>query len=132
MLCKIYRKATSLKVMEQRAAMDEESSRTSQVTHSYSSPPIQESFSSYDTHQSFGPAIPPTDIVLKAEEEEVVLTEEEQENRNTACSSLGAATGKESLAELQLPKLNMDWTADPLWNMLRSPLLDNLSPYPMW
>ena len=130
-LCKIYRKATSLKVMEQRAAMEEES-RMSHLTHSYSSPPIQESFSSHDTHQNFGSAMPPHDIVLKAEEEEdVVLTEEEQENR-TACSSLGVATAKENLTELQLPKLHMDWTADPLWTLLRSPLLDNSSPYPMW
>ncbi|KAL6345224.1 hypothetical protein AAG906_015707 [Vitis piasezkii] len=130
-LCKIYRKATSLKVMEQRAAMEEES-RMSHLTHSYSSPPIQESFSSHDTHQNFGSAMPPHDIVLKAEEEEeVVLTEEEQENR-TACSSLGVATAKENLTELQLPKLHMDWTSDPLWTLLRSPLLDNSSPYPMW
>ena len=125
-LCKIYRKATSLKVMEQRAAMEGES-RMPHLAHSFSSPPIQESFSSsYETHQSFGPAMPAQDIVLKAEEE-AVLTEEEQENK-TSC----LATEKVNLTELQLPKLNTEWTADPLWTLLRSPLLDNMSPYPMW
>lgn len=134
-LCKIYRKATSLKVMEQRAAMEGES-RITHLAHSYSSPPLiqENSFSSYDiTHQNFAapampyPPPPQHDIVLKAEEEEVVLTEEDQENR-TSC----LATGKGKLTELQLPKLNTEWTSDPLWTLLRSPLLDNLSPYPMW
>ncbi|KAL6346076.1 hypothetical protein AAG906_025356 [Vitis piasezkii] len=94
--------ATSLKVMEQRAAMEEES-RMSHLTFIFLS--IQEASLSHDTHQNFGSAMPPHDIVLKAEEEEEVL----------------ATTAKENLTELQLPKLHMDWTR--FWTLL-SPLLD--------
>lgn len=55
------------------------------------------------------------------------------DNINTnKVSSLRLSIGDGMLQELQLPKLNMDWTQDSFWTQLCSPWLDSLmltSPY---
>ncbi|XP_058098496.1 NAC domain-containing protein 6 [Magnolia sinica] len=114
-LCKIYRKATSLKVLEQRAAMEEDM-RTSQV------------------------CISEADMVLSPEQENLPMTmmptkedvweEEEKKNKNekeSEVSSKQMSWAKDNLPELQLPKFNMEWMQDTF--SLRSPWLENWTPY---
>ncbi|KAI3446321.1 hypothetical protein Pfo_002986 [Paulownia fortunei] len=132
-LCKIYRKATSLKVLEHRAAMEEEI----KTVWPYSSP---------------SPLTPPMDSVsfcnqsevvnlesnnnmgFKKENEDIILVKEkygealEESTKGRACSSLMLPNGKQNLAELQVPKFNMDWTQDSFWTQF-SPWLDNFTPF---
>ncbi|THG12056.1 hypothetical protein TEA_017429 [Camellia sinensis var. sinensis] len=123
-LCKIYRKATSLKVLEERAAM-EEKSRTTHPTPP--SPPSQGNFSSTNPQESF------VALTVPLEEDIVFKTEEEQEHESKVSlpSLIGFGSMKDNLTELEVPKFNMEFmTVDhPLWSQLRSPWLDNWSTY---
>ncbi|XP_057769154.1 NAC domain-containing protein 6-like [Salvia miltiorrhiza] len=96
-LCKIYMKATSLKVLEQRAAMEEGAK-----THASSS---------LDSAS------------LQFEGKELKREREERESR--PCSSLVLPN---NIAELQVPKMSMDWMHDSFWTNL-SPWLDNFTPF---
>lgn len=131
-LCKIYRKATSLKVLEQRAAMEEE-----MKFHASPSPPPS---SSHETISFCTPqedqlmAITPVqNVVFKQEVEDVVAKEEKKDDRplenEVSPTPLQFQLGKEKLPELQVPKLGMDWNQDPFWTQLNSPWLQNLTPY---
>lgn len=128
-LCKIYRKATSLKVLEQRAAMQGET-KALPMSHS---PPLQ------DTTAPTGLATP---VAFKQELEELMTEENVTEkaedltqgplpststSTSTSVVRLGSGLGK--LPELQVPKFGMDWTQDPFWTQLRSPWLGSLTPY---
>ncbi|CAK9177904.1 unnamed protein product [Ilex paraguariensis] len=122
-LCKIYRKATSLKVLEQRAAMEEEM-KTIQAPPPAS--PIMGTMSFCNRHEDF--------MVFKKEDEELLQLEERknggtEENVGKTCSTLQLPMGIEKLTEVQVPKFSMDWTQDPFWTQLRSPWLDNCNPY---
>ncbi|KAK8483004.1 hypothetical protein V6N13_095862 [Hibiscus sabdariffa] len=125
-LCKIYRKATSLKVLEQRAAMEEEL-KTMNSTSPSSSP-----FSSMETicfctpKQDFAPQ-----VIFKKETEEESMVDEKISAKESKVSlaSLQLPLGKENLAELQLPKVPSDWTQDQFWTQLNSPWFQNLTPY---
>ncbi|KAA8532051.1 hypothetical protein F0562_006807 [Nyssa sinensis] len=121
-LCKIYRKATSLKVLEQKAAMEEQSKTFHPLP---SSPLMHDAFSSYDPHEICG-AVPVSQdpIALKTEE-----GEEHVKSTVIPSSSLGLGSVKENLTELQVPKFSMELTMDPTWSQLRSPWLDIWSPY---
>ncbi|KAL5791298.1 hypothetical protein ACOSQ2_006186 [Xanthoceras sorbifolium] len=150
-LCKIYRKATSLKVLEQRAAMEEEMKSIS--FHTSPSPPPSSpspsmtmetvSFFSQEEEQLFPPpmvALPQQPqtlqphLILKKEEQELVTPEknnnnnEKKESSTTKTSSLKMPPGKlTNLPELQVPKtMTTDWTQDPFWSQL-SPWLQNLT-----
>ncbi|KAA8547571.1 hypothetical protein F0562_004000 [Nyssa sinensis] len=116
-LCKIYRKATSLKVLEQRGVMEEEQSR---IIHDPMlwSPLKQDCLSSNNPREIFG--APVSDTVLKVEGEE-------EHNNEIHSSCLGLGLVKENLTELEVPKFSLDSTMDPLWTQLRSPWLDNWS-----
>ncbi|KAL7192877.1 hypothetical protein ACSBR2_024648 [Camellia fascicularis] len=123
-LCKIYRKATSLKVLEERAAMEEKSRTTLPWPPS---PPSQGNFSSTNPQESF------VALTVPLEEDIVFKTEEEQEHESKVSlpsSSIGFGSMKDNLTELEVPKFNMEFmTMDhPLWSQLRSPWLDNWSP----
>ncbi|KAL2231727.1 NAC domain-containing protein 35-like [Sesamum indicum] len=99
-LCKIYRKATSLKVLEQRAAMEEE-------VKTYSSPsPLTSSLHPVSSSDQF---------------EDVNSTSSNR--RISTCTGLVLPNGIENLAELQVPKIGIDWNQDCLWT------LENLTPY---
>ncbi|KAF8377731.1 hypothetical protein HHK36_031115 [Tetracentron sinense] len=129
-LCKIYRKATSMKVLEQRAAMEEET-KTPLVA---SSPPttMDSTVSFHGQEKNFAMPMPVHDIVFKTEkeeeEEEAKNKEEDAKDINEASSSLQIGS-MENLTDLQVPKFNLDWTQDPFWTQLRSPWLDNWTPY---
>ncbi|KAI3447899.1 hypothetical protein Pfo_004564 [Paulownia fortunei] len=91
-LCKIYMKATSLKVLEQRAAMEEE-------IMTYTSP---------------SPLTPPMDsISFCNQSEDANLTS----SKGRTCTGLMLPSGIESLAELQVPKFSLDWNQDSFWTL---------------
>ncbi|KAK8475003.1 hypothetical protein V6N12_037153 [Hibiscus sabdariffa] len=125
-LCKIYRKATSLKVLEQRAAMEEELKTTN------SKSPSSSPFSSMETicfctpKQDLAPQ-----VVFKKETEEESMVDEKISAKESKVSlaSLQLPLGKENLAELQLHKVPSDWTQDQFWTQLNSPWFQNLTPY---
>lgn len=136
-LCKIYRKATSLKVLEQRAAEEEE---MKQLVGSPESPPSSTdtmSFSSQQEDQSM-PMPSFQHVVLKkeAEAEEMVSAVSgsvaKQENamtqKKTCGTSLLLPSGNDNLPELQLPMMVTDWTHDNFWAQLNSPWLQNFTP----
>lgn len=129
-LCKIYRKATSLKVLEQRAAMEEEKrcSLNSLRTSPSPSPPSNSTVSFFEEESvrqcmTFEPT-----IYMKEERVEPVILENE---RKMCTSSLKMPQGKTNLPELQVPKAittstTQDWTQDPIWSQL-SPWLQNMA-----
>lgn len=131
-LCKIYRKATSLKVLEQRAAMEEE-----MKFHASPSPPPASSLEtiSFCTPQEdqLMAITPVQNVVFKQEVEDVLAKEEKKDDRplenKVSPTSMQFPLGKEKLPELQVPKLAMDWNQDPFWTQLNSPWLQNLTPY---
>uniref|UniRef100_A0A5B7AXD2 Putative NAC transcription factor 29 n=1 Tax=Davidia involucrata TaxID=16924 RepID=A0A5B7AXD2_DAVIN len=132
-LCKIYRKATSLKVLEQRAAMEEEMKSIHVFQPSFPLTPPVDTISFCSQHQDLVAPIAAQQVVFKSENEEIVLDLDEKNNKvaeesnNASSSTLQLPSGKD-LLELQLPKFNMDWTQDPFWTQLRSPWLDNFTP----
>ncbi|KAJ8765012.1 hypothetical protein K2173_010484 [Erythroxylum novogranatense] len=132
-LCKIYRKATSLKVLEQRAAMEEEiTMKTIQASPS-SSPPSSsyETISFFHQHEESVAPMSLQHMVFKEEVEEVATLRDdnktEKPNENIRGSSLQLNMDKDKLPELQVPKLGLDnWSQDTWW--LNSPWLQNLTP----
>ncbi|KAI3714192.1 hypothetical protein L1987_72788 [Smallanthus sonchifolius] len=86
-LCKIYRKATSMKVLEQRAALEEAqpNSISGQHLDFLTPPPIRLSHVASNTNENY-------------------------EASNEA--SLKLPIGSNKLSELRLPKSNMDWSQD--------------------
>ena len=114
-LCKVYRKATSVRVLEQRAAM-EETARAPPPNVTSSSPPIiQENFSSYEQPRSFNKFLLEQNNVVHRGEG-VAAIEEEEESRNGYPSQIVRAVPiREHYSELQSPKLFLDWSIDSFW-----------------
>ncbi|CAI8617642.1 unnamed protein product [Vicia faba] len=153
-LCKIYRKATSLKVLEQRAAEEEEMKQI--VVGSPTSPPsstdtISFNYTQQDQHVSvpflFQQVIPKkesqheTEPVTKTETHnmdsllvtekpyyEKTMTQMKDNNKKTCGTSLQLPLGKDNVPELQLPIVT-DWTQDTFWTQLNSPWLQNWTAY---
>nr|ACU18016.1 unknown [Glycine max] len=138
-LCKIYRKATSLKVLGQRAALEGEREKKQMVDNSPASPPSSTdtmSFSSPQEEQNL--PLPLLQHVLKKESEtteDMVVSKQEKttnqltlkDTKSTCGTSLQMPFGKEKLPDLQLPMLS-DWTQDTFWAQLNSPWLQNFTP----
>ncbi|CAL9130407.1 NAC domain-containing protein 22-like [Musa acuminata AAA Group] len=102
-LCKVYRKATSLKELEQRAAKEEDA----KASQGYISMPADSaSNSDQENHQS---SSAPMDCDVKEMKQEVIRPV--------------------NLPELQVPMSGMEWMQDPFLAQLRSPWLDQWSPY---
>lgn len=141
-LCKIYRKATSLKVLEQRAALEEER-EMKQLVGSPASPPSSTdtmSFNSPQEEQNMPDHHTSLQHVLKKEsevetEETVVSVSLSMPKQEKPTNQLGLIDNKMSCGtSLQLPfgkpELQMpitDWTQDTFWAQL-SPWLQNLTP----
>lgn len=139
-LCKIYRKATSLKELEQRAQIEEEERKTT-LTHSLTPPPPpMDTLISYNysphVEEEFVPPIAAQHVAFKKEyedhspdqfivedQEKIYYQDEEAEEGNY--KGINTASSLQ-LTELQVPKFNMDWTQDTFWTQLRSPWLENL------
>ncbi|XP_073001355.1 NAC domain-containing protein 22 [Typha latifolia] len=113
-LCKIYRKATSLKELEQKAAMEEDMRAAQACTAS-----INGDTFSWDDQENFHISTPSHDREIKEE------MKKEVEVTSTSTSSMRSI----DLPELQVPSYSWDWMQDPLLNQLRSPWLDQWSPY---
>lgn len=139
-LCKIYRKATSLKVLEQRAAEEEE---MKQMLGSPTSPPSSTDTISFsytqqqDQHVSlpmlFQQVIPKKESEPEIENEidDMVSFSHEKivkDNKKTCGTSLQLPLGKDNVPELQLP-IAADWTQDTFWAQLNSPWLQNWTAY---
>ncbi|XP_012087679.1 NAC domain-containing protein 6 [Jatropha curcas] len=153
-LCKIYRKATSLKVLEQRAAMEEEIKTTINTSSSSSSPLSSLDMDTMSFYSQQEDPISMQLLVFKKEEgEHVVMVEDrkisdndnynnDKNNRDekpnkeikgssSSSSSLQLPMGKDKLPELEVPKLGIDWSQDNF--LFNSPwlqsLAQNLTPY---
>uniref|UniRef100_A0A7N0UX90 NAC domain-containing protein n=1 Tax=Kalanchoe fedtschenkoi TaxID=63787 RepID=A0A7N0UX90_KALFE len=153
-LCKIYRKATPLKVLEQRAAAEDElkwiklqtgPSSPSSVSSQTEMMPFYDA-ELYDDPQ---PLIPKREeefnILDKVEppqsqpdgaELNTVLTASSSSSSPSASSltnSLKLPAGMDILPDLQVSKMNMDWTQDQFWTQFNSPwyrsMTLNLIPY---
>ncbi|CAD5174903.1 NAC domain-containing protein 22 [Musa acuminata AAA Group] len=111
-LCKIYRKATSLKELEQRAASEEETTRESQICRSVAD---TTSISNQDNYRS--PSFPSEYTDAKEAE-----PAKDAEVTSTTFRSV-------NLPELQVPMYSFDWLQDPLLAQLRSPWVDQWSPF---
>ncbi|RWW00288.1 hypothetical protein GW17_00036750 [Ensete ventricosum] len=111
-LCKIYRKATSLKELEQRAASEEETTRDPQMCRSVAD---TTSISDQDNYRS--PSFPSEHTDAKEAE-----PAKDAEVTSTTFRSV-------NLPELQVPMYSFDWLQDPFLAQLRSPWLDQWSPY---
>ncbi|OWM84004.1 hypothetical protein CDL15_Pgr004435 [Punica granatum] len=134
-LCKIYRKATSMKVLEQRAAMEEAAKNVQGSPSSYSPPPSPINRVSFTSHHG-ELTWPKTEHPLKEEAQEMILSpmaEQSEESKNDQLKklkmtpSLKLPWGSDDLMELQLPKCTADWTQDSFWTQFNSPWLQNLT-----
>ncbi|GAA0184129.1 hypothetical protein LIER_31425 [Lithospermum erythrorhizon] len=111
-LCKIYRKATSFKVLEQRAAMEEEMMKKT-TTHQelYHSPLLSPSIDAVNS-------ISVDDFEI--EDCHVSMMKEK------SSSSLQLPASNGALPELEVPKFSMDCSQDSIWTPLRTPWLENI------
>ncbi|XP_048421287.1 NAC domain-containing protein 6-like [Pyrus x bretschneideri] len=130
-LCKIYRKATSLKVLEQRAAMEENQIKEFHASPNSSSPPTSMetiSFGSQAIQEALTPQIPTKHVVFKQEVEDATLVVAQEQKGENAMEIKGSPHPIYNLPELQVPKFSMDWTQDTVWTQMSSPWLQNLTP----
>ncbi|CAN4125192.1 unnamed protein product [Withania somnifera] len=140
-LCKIYRKATSLKVLEQRAAIEQEMKT---IKHVHGSPSSRtqpmDALSFYREHHELMTASitdqSPNFLmsIAKNEVEDDIFSVTEYspcevsvEIKGNKCFRPKLLNGQDHLAELQVPKFSMDFSQDPVWMQLRSPWLENFS-----
>ncbi|RLN12249.1 NAC domain-containing protein 67-like [Panicum miliaceum] len=137
-LCKIYRKAVSLKELEQRVAMEElarASACTPSASHNDTGSPA-DSMSSSDHQQQgggggaqqgeinvmmMGVAIPPASVCMKKEE---VMAESTAVLRPATLSLPQLDVAKQPAAAQQ-----QEWMQDPFLTQLRSPWMESWSPY---
>ncbi|CAN4114577.1 unnamed protein product [Withania somnifera] len=141
-LCKIYRKATSLKALEQRAAIEVEMKTTRHVHGSPSSviQPMDAIPFCNEHHELIAPSITDQNpsllmSIVNNEVEDKILSVIENNLYEVAAEVKGKSNcfrpkllnGQDNLAELQVPKFSMDFSQDPVWMQLRSPWLDNFS-----
>ncbi|PIA46951.1 hypothetical protein AQUCO_01500469v1 [Aquilegia coerulea] len=126
-LCKIYRKATSLKVLEQRAVVMEEEMKTSKdvspcSTLENSVVKQQDDFMTwvvpFADDYLFKPKDEGKEKIKEIKEEIKEVTSDDSSATSSATSSLRHDS---IFPELQLPQANMDWTQDTFWTQLHSP-----------
>lgn len=135
-LCKVYRKATSLKVLEQWAAVE----KTTTGSSTESAPQFQESYyttsdlsnSGTPNASHYGPQEDMLKPMINCHVDDAAIWEEEEDiemgmgsyDVDEISTSLRLPLGQVGFPELQLPKI--DWAQDPLWAQLFSPLFDNV------
>lgn len=138
MLCKIYRKATSLKVLEQRAEMEAKMNNQTTPNSPLSSSETISSVGKEEDLMMTTTSFPfPQAVVAMKEANEISMLQEQTENakkeekqreteRKEASSSLKRPCGISPLPELQVPKPGLEWGSDQ-WPSI-SPWLQNLTP----
>ncbi|KAE8672890.1 putative NAC domain-containing protein 94 [Hibiscus syriacus] len=127
-LCKVYRKATSLKILEQRAA-EEEMKLMNNTNISPSSSSSMETISFCSPKEDLVPSMAAPQMFFKKEIEEEAMEEEKVSEKRLSSVSLQLPLGSEKLPELQMPKMLSDWTQDQFWAQLNSPWFQNLTTY---
>ena len=133
MLCKIYRKATSLKVLEQRAEMEAKMNQTRPSSPLSSSETNSLAGKEEDVMTSFpfpqAEAMKqPNHILMLQEHNENAKNKEKQREaeRKQPSSSLKLPSGVLPIPELQLPKQGFELGQDQFLSI--SPWLQNLTP----
>ncbi|AQK80865.1 NAC domain-containing protein 22 [Zea mays] len=139
-LCKVYRKAVSLKELEQRVAMEELARATPSASHNAGSPADSMSSSDQDQQTQLGqggveimitmpvggisppPPLPPPVMMSMKQEEEVAEPEAPLPAVLMRPSTL-------SLPQLEVAKQQQEWMQDPFLTQLRSPWMESWSPY---
>ncbi|CAI9111028.1 OLC1v1011161C2 [Oldenlandia corymbosa var. corymbosa] len=132
-VCKIYRKATSLKTIEQNAGVEDLNMPTSILGPVLTSSSPTESQKSPEG--SFGEPVQQSESIMmnlpapykREEEENDIISPSSSSSVNNKPGSLKYCNWKE-LGVLDVPKFSMDFTTDSLWAQLRSPWLDYWSP----
>ncbi|WOL09740.1 hypothetical protein Cni_G18493 [Canna indica] len=114
-LCKVYRKATSLKELEQRAAKEEDN-KMPQLCHLSTADNASNS-DQENYNQSPSAAV------------ECEMKEEEPQRESEVTSASSSVARPMILPELQVPRTGLEWLQDPFLTQLRSPWLDQWSPY---
>ncbi|KAG7011801.1 NAC domain-containing protein 35, partial [Cucurbita argyrosperma subsp. argyrosperma] len=105
----------------QRAAMEEEDAKHLQAS---SSPPASpfESISFCSQQEEMVPSVIPTHEVLKKELEVAAMVDRTKEEKAVEAkftyTPLQIPSELDKLAELQVPKLDMDWSQDLFWSQL--------------
>ncbi|OIW05609.1 hypothetical protein TanjilG_23395 [Lupinus angustifolius] len=134
-LCKIYRKATSLKVLEQRAALEEEIKQlVSSPTNSMDTMSFIEDQNMLQQHVILKKESEGNEEMLSVPMQENTRTQMpiiENKNKMTCGTLLQLPLGNDKLPELQLPMMITDWTQltqDNFWAQLNSPWLQNFTP----
>lgn len=133
MLCKIYRKATSLKELEQRAAMEEDARAAVAATCTATASIADTTSTSSDVDYNFQNSCDNNILDLDVGDESELVTKEEEVKKEVEISSssmfptTGSVSGPASLPELQVPRTGMEWQ-DPFLTQLRSPWLEQWSP----
>lgn len=135
MLCKVYRKATSMKELEQRTAMDKDASapQYSASADDNSSSSSSSCSSNKQISLQKAPVLPllaETDARMR----EMKIKLETEEEAGITSVPLGLDTGGKritpGLEMLQVPpSFGFDWSQDPFLTQLGSPWLENWFPY---
>nr|AXU39991.1 NAC protein [Lilium pumilum] len=116
-LCKVYRKATSLKEIEKRAAMRVE---TMPSTYEFSAS-TQETTSNSE-QDSLQKPMPIYDLDMREMNGDIPKEVEDEESTTSLIRSV-------YLPDLQVPKCNMGWIQDAMQSQLHSPWFEQWSPY---
>ncbi|XP_010467456.1 PREDICTED: NAC domain-containing protein 35 [Camelina sativa] len=129
-LCKIYRKATSLKVLEQRAEMEAKMNQTCPNSPLSSSETISFVGKEENSMMMTSFRVPQESAMEEANKiltiQENAKNEEKQREAETRETSSSLKLPFGSLPELQLPKQGVEWGPDQLLSI--SPWLQNLTP----
>uniref|UniRef100_A0A0E0LFU6 NAC domain-containing protein n=1 Tax=Oryza punctata TaxID=4537 RepID=A0A0E0LFU6_ORYPU len=112
-LCKVYRKAVSLKELEQRVAMEELARSSTTTSSNNTGSPLQDSSSISISSSS------------DAMKKEVVLVDEAA----AAHELLRPATLSLPQLEVARPQSGLEWMQEPFLTQLRSPWMESWSPY---
>ncbi|XP_027179203.1 NAC domain-containing protein 22-like [Coffea eugenioides] len=120
-LCKIYRKATSLKILEHKAAMEDIISKTLEPSLSSTQP--QEGIPKENLAKSLAQNQSMTNLPLTKQEDDDLFVL----NSPVKFGCLKYSNDSKELRALDVPKLSMDETADAFWTPMRSPWLENCS-----
>ena len=120
-LCKIYRKATSLKILEHKAAMEDIISKTLEPSLSSTRP--QEGIPKENLAKSLAQNQSMTNLPLTKQEDDDLFVL----NSPVKFGCLKYCNDSKELRALDVPKLSMDETADAFWTPMRSLWLENCS-----
>ncbi|KAG6510061.1 NAC domain-containing protein 22-like [Zingiber officinale] len=122
-LCKVYRKATSLKELEQRAKMEDVKASPAHISMT-----TTDNTSHSDQDNQLQSPLAPFYCGVKEMKEEVPKDFEATSSSSSSLPSTSSVVRPTMLPELQVPKMDLEWMQDPFLTQLRSPWMDLWSP----